>query len=223
MSIPDYTKYRDVLLDGGWMTAVFDSERNMSVYKPTIKGTGIYSVIVKLTGRDSLVNGYKLNIKDIEYMKLEEGSKTDELIKVLLDNDILSKSYNPETNVEKYELTTNGAKLMIAFFVSNNRQVDTLPGDTLAKITEIIGNVPRYSLKFCEIMNNIAKGFQAFDNLSPQQTKPQQTKPRERVSYKKKYSNKKWNNNNKYNNKKKKQWKKTKTTYQKRKKEPWEF
>jgi len=190
MLVPEYTEYRDQLLSGGWMTAVFDSEKNVSIYKPTIKGTGIYSVIIKLVGRDSLVNGYKLNIKDIDKMEIEQNPQTEELIKVLLESDILTKSYTPEKDQEQYELTVNGAKLFVAFFISNGRKVNTLPGDTVAKMTQIVASIPRWSLKFAELMGNIAKGFAAFDNTSTKQPEHSVQKPNYKKYKKHTYSNK---------------------------------
>lgn len=164
----EYKSLRDSLLSWEWLTETFDSITNKSIYKLTKKGTNIYVTILRAVGVDSLVNGYKLKLNEFFTTEVETyQGKTDEFemyLQAIIKGGVLTKTYDYENNIEKYELTPYGAKLFVAFFVSNNRQVGTLPGDNLAKFMKHMSKMPEYSIKFSEFMNNIAKGFQAFDN-----------------------------------------------------------
>lgn len=167
MRIPldEYKRLRDLLLNWEWMTEAFDSEKNIAVYKPTRKGSMVYAIIVRSIGEERLVNGYKLDLPDrYIFMPVLLGEDRDYALRqVLIKGNVLTESYDNKHDVTRYELTRYGAKLFIAFFVSLGREVGTLPGDKKAKFFRIMANMPHYSMRFSEIMDNIAKGFQAFD------------------------------------------------------------
>lgn len=165
ISIPDYEKHRDYLLKWDWLTESFDSNINASVYKLTKRGLWVYTTILRAVGVDSLVNGHKIKLKELHTDKVVlNGYDPDErVLQALIKSKIMTYTINPETEEQRYQLTPYGAKLFIAFFVSLDRQVGTLPGDKLAKFMKIMANMPKYSMKFSEIMGNIADGFAKFD------------------------------------------------------------
>lgn len=168
ISIEEYEKHRNMLLEWKWITEAHDSKTNLSVYKPTFVGTQVYSTIVRLVGTDTLVNNFKLKRPEIEsnYVVLSGTDPDSDRLNLLLEHKILTRTIDPETDIEKIELTPLGAKLFIAFFVSNNREIGTLPGDKVAKFFKIMQNMPRYTQTFSEIMDNIGKGFRSLDNSS---------------------------------------------------------
>ena len=166
--IEEYKTLRDALLSWDWITESFDSKNNRSVYKLTKKGTQVYATIVNAVGTDRLVNGYKLKLNEI-YVDGIVPYGTDPLlpvIKALIAGHILTKSYDEEINREYYELTPYGAKLFVSFFVSLGRDVGTLPGDKTAAFFRIMQKMPYYTQRFSEVMDNIAKGLQAFDKYN---------------------------------------------------------
>lgn len=164
MSIDDYTMYRDTLLEWVWLTEAFDSEKNKSIYKPTELGTAAYSAIVKLVGRDSLVNGYKLDVKRMEGIMINDQQVKQEVVDKLIKANIITQTYDPANDLNRYELTPEGAKLFVAFFVSNQRVVGTLPGDTTAAFFEFMNKLPERIVKASEIIEKLGNSFQAFDS-----------------------------------------------------------
>jgi hypothetical protein len=155
---------RDTLLDWNWMTETFDSDKNNSLYKPTELGVAAYSAIVKLVGKDSLVNGYKLDVKRMEGIMISDQQVKPEVVEKLIKAGIITQSYNPSDDVNKYELTPEGAKLFVAFFVTNNRVVGTLPGDTTAAFFNFMNKLPERVVKASEIIEKLGNSFQAFDS-----------------------------------------------------------
>jgi len=180
--IEEYEQMRDTLLNWEWMTEAFDSEKNKSVYKPTELGVAAYSAIVQLVGKESLVNGYKLDVKKMEGITLNGQQVKQEVIEKLLGGGIITQTYDPVLDINKYELTPQGAKLFVAFFVSNNRVVGTLPGDKTAAFFKIMENMPRYVNTASALIAQLGNAFQSFDSQGASVSQPQQSAPRYKKS-----------------------------------------
>lgn len=185
--IEEYEFYRDKLLEWDWLTEAFDTDRNKSVYKTTEKGVAVYSAVVHLVGKESLVNGYKLDVKVMEGLLVAEKMVKQETIDGLLQGNIITQTYDPKADTNSYELTPVGAKIFVAFFVSYDRQVGTLPGDSKAKFFEIMNNMPRYVNTASALISQLGNAFQSFDSqgggVAPQA-------PQQQTSNKPKYSKK---------------------------------
>ena len=163
MSIEEFEGYRDTILKWNYLAEALDGKRNKFVYKPTELGVAIYSAIVQLVGRERLVNGYKLDVKKMEGIQMAGENVKPEAVKELLKNGIIVQTYDVSTDTNSYELSPEGAKLFVAFFVSNEREVGTLPGDATAKFFEIMHNMPRYVNTASALINQIGTAFQSFD------------------------------------------------------------
>lgn len=174
MSLEDYERLRDTLLEWNWLTKALDYNRNKFTYQPTELGVSIYSAIVQLVGRERLVNGYKLDVKKMEGIIVSGENIQPEVTEKLLQSGILVQTYNPATDENKYELSMEGSKLFVAFFVSYNREVGTLPGDTTAAFFKIMNNMPHYVNKASALINQLGTAFQSFDQ-SARGGRPQQT------------------------------------------------
>lgn len=169
ISIDDYVKYRDQIIEWLWIAETYDSDTKEAVYKPTKRGVDVYSAIVRLIGTDNIVNNFKLTRPEVEMSDIIPyygATSNDPIIaQALMRNKIMTKSYDMNTNTEKYELTPYGAYIFIAFFVSLNRHVGTLPGDKMAKFVEIMNKMPEYSMKVSGIIKNIADGLAQLEKI----------------------------------------------------------
>lgn len=166
MSIEEYEAYRDTLIKWGWLAEALDANRNKFTYHPTELGVAMYSAIVNIVGRDRLVNGYKLDVKKMEGIEVSGSNVQQKVLDELLQYGILVETYDPSTDVKKYELTPTGSRLFVAFFVSNKREVGTLPGDATAKFFEIMHNMPKYVNTASALINQLGNAFQSFDKNS---------------------------------------------------------
>lgn len=191
--LEEYEFYRDKILEWGWLTQAFDNDRNKSVYKTTEKGVAVYSAVVHLVGKESLVNGYKLDVKVMEGLLVAETMVRQETIDGLLQGNIITQTYDPNADTNSYELTPVGAKIFVAFFVSYNREVGTLPGDATAKFFEIMNNMPRYVNTASALISQLGNAFQSFDSqgggqsgTAPQVPRQQQTASKPKYSKKQK-------------------------------------
>lgn len=169
ISIDDYVKYRDQLIEWQWIAETYDSITKQAIYKITLRGVDVYSAIVRLVGTDNLVNNFRLSRPEVENTDIIPyfgATSNDPIIaQALMRQKIMTKSYDINTNSERYELTPYGAYIFIAFFVSINRQVGTLPGDKMAKFVEIMSKMPQYSMKISGIIKNIADGLAQLEKI----------------------------------------------------------
>lgn len=163
MPIEDYEKYRDTLIEWNWLTKALDYNRNKFTYQPTELGVSIYSAIVQLVGRERLVNGYKLDVKKMEGIVPAGENVQPEVTENLLKSGILVQTYDPATDENKYELSMEGSKIFVAFFVSYNREVGTLPGDAQAKFHEFMQKLPMRIIKASEVIEKLGNSFQSFN------------------------------------------------------------
>lgn len=166
MSIEEFEGYRDTLLDWKYLVEALDGNRNKYVYKPTELGVAIYSAIVQLVGRERLVNGYKLDVKKMEGIQVASSNVKPEAVKALLKNGIIVEAYDVATDKNSYELSPEGAKLFVAFFVSNEREVGTLPGDKTAAFFKIMHDMPKHVNNVSAMINQLGNAFQSFDKNS---------------------------------------------------------
>ena len=166
MSIEEFEGYRNTLISWNYITEALDGKRNKFVYKPTELGVAIYSAIVQLVGRERLVNGYKLDVKKMEGIQMASSNVKPEVVESLLKKGIIVQVYSVSTDKTSYELSPEGAKLFVSFFVSNEREVGTLPGDVTAKLFEIMHNMPKYVNSASALISQIGTAFQSFDGGS---------------------------------------------------------
>lgn len=207
--LEEYEFYRDKILEWGWLTQAFDNDRNKSVYKTTEKGVAVYSAVVHLVGKESLVNGYKLDVKVMEGLLVAETMVKQETIDGLLQGNIITQTYDPNADTNSYELTPVGAKIFVAFFVSYNREVGTLPGDATAKFFDIMSKMPQYVNTASALISQLGNAFQSFDGQSgtaPQVPQQQNNKPKYSKKQKQAYAKNKakWKKENAQKRKKKK-------------------
>lgn len=166
MSIEEFEGYRDTLIDWKYITEALDGNRNKFVYKPTELGVAIYSAIVQLVGRERLVNGYKLDVKKMEGIKIASSNVQPEVVESLLKKGIIVQAYDVSTDKNSYELSPEGAKLFVAFFVSNEREVGTLPGDWQAAFFKVMHDMPKHVNNVSAMISQIGNAFQSFDGGS---------------------------------------------------------
>lgn len=141
----------------GFITHVFDPERNDMKTRTTKAGLDVYKGVLALYDTDSFLGGPKLDKTEFNDEQLNKLGI--ELVK----EGLMTKYYDSDTSVEKFALTHKGWELMTVYTECLNKNIvsskSQMPSDKGVKLARGI-------MSFMKAMNKAGKMAQKFEKAS---------------------------------------------------------
>ena len=141
----------------GFITHVFDPERNDMKTRTTKAGLDVYKGVLALYNMDSFLDGPKLDKTEFNDEQLNTLGL--ELVK----EGLMSKYYDSDTYEDKFALTHKGWELMTVYSECLNKNIvstkSQMPSDKGVKLARGI-------MSFMKAMNKVGKMAQKFEKSS---------------------------------------------------------